>query len=78
MPDQSPALAQLWPARRRRRRSVTRTGVRLIVVPSVPPAQSTRSQRILTGAWTLYSRWEWTIAEARAERARRRAHPPWR
>ncbi|MGP4029312.1 hypothetical protein [Actinomadura sp. 3N407] len=83
MPDHSSVIAHLWPARHRRRsrhsrRFVTRTDVHLIVAPSVPAAQSTRSERILTGAWTLYSRWEWTIAKARAERARRRAHPPWR
>ncbi|MFG2087514.1 MULTISPECIES: hypothetical protein [unclassified Spirillospora] len=82
MPDHSPVLAHLWPARHRRsrrsRRLVTRTDVRLIVVPSVPAAQGTRSRRVLAGAWTLYSRWEWTSAQARAERARRRAHPPWR
>ncbi|WP_242902779.1 hypothetical protein [Actinomadura terrae] len=28
-------------------------------------------------AWTLYSRWEWITATARAERVLRRSRPPW-
>ncbi|TDC45782.1 hypothetical protein E1281_29535 [Actinomadura sp. KC345] len=77
MPRTSSAIARLRPARKRRR-LVTRTEVRLIVASSVPAAQSSRSERIRDGVWTLYFRWEWATAKARAERARRRARASWR
>lgn len=78
MPDPSSALARLRRARRRRsRRVVTRAQPRLIVLSGVPADRGTRADRVRAGAWTLYSRWEWARATARAERARRRAHPPW-
>ncbi|XRQ10212.1 hypothetical protein ACN3XK_04710 [Actinomadura welshii] len=77
MPDPSSALARLRPARRRRpaRTRVTRTEVRVIVAPTVPAARRTRAERLRSGAWTLYSRWQWRLAEARVERTRREAHP---
>ncbi|TDC75041.1 hypothetical protein [Actinomadura sp. 7K507] len=77
MPHPSSAIARLRPARDRRR-LVTRAEVRLIVASSVPAAQRTRSEKVRDGVWTLYSRWEWATAKARAERARRRARPSWR
>ena len=77
MPRTSSAIARLRPARNRRR-LVTRREVRLIVASSLPVAQSSRSERIRDGAWTLYSRWEWATAKARAERARRKARASWR
>ncbi|GAA0588987.1 hypothetical protein [Actinomadura livida] len=77
MPDTPSALARLRPARRRRPRRtlVTRTEVRVLVVPVVPEAPGTRAERLRSGAWTLYSRWEWWLAKARTDRARRAAHP---
>ncbi|TDE27139.1 hypothetical protein [Actinomadura sp. 6K520] len=80
MPDTPSAIARLRPARRRRPRRtlVTRTKVRVLVIPAVPAAPATRSERIRSAAWTLYSRWEWRLAQARTDRARRAAHPYWR
>ncbi|MFI0406165.1 hypothetical protein [Actinomadura sp. 3N508] len=79
MPVRSSAIARLRPARRRSapRRFVTRADVHLIVLPGDSAGERDRSRSARTCIWTLYSRWEWTMAIARAERARRRARPPW-
>ncbi|TDD27450.1 hypothetical protein E1287_34560 [Actinomadura sp. KC06] len=79
MPDPSSAITRLRPARRRSapRRFVTRRDVHLIVLSGDLAGQSARSRGARTSVWTLYSRWEWSLATARAERARRRARPPW-
>jgi hypothetical protein len=81
MPHPPSALARLLPARRRRPRRetyrfVTRAEMQLIVLSRVPTGQSPASWFGRFSAWTLYSRWEWALATARVERARRRAHPP--
>ncbi|MGH3242419.1 MAG: hypothetical protein ACRDNL_18730, partial [Spirillospora sp.] len=75
MPDPSSTIARLRPARRRcaPRRFVTRTEIHLIVMSSVPAGQAARTRSGRTSAWTLYSRWQWSLATARAERARRRS-----
>lgn len=80
MPVPSSPITRLRPARRRcaPRRFVTRAELPLIVLSSVPPGRSTRIRSGRTSAWTLYSRWQWSLATARAERARRRSRPPWR
>ncbi|MFI0482568.1 hypothetical protein [Actinomadura sp. 9N215] len=80
MPHPSSAIMRLRPARRRSapRRFVTRTEVQLIVLSSISAGQTARSRGGRTCAWTLYSRWQWSLATARAERARRRSRPPWR
>ncbi|QXJ22672.1 hypothetical protein AGRA3207_003715 [Actinomadura graeca] len=44
---------------------------------SAGPAWAGRRRRS-SWAWTLYSRWEWVTATARAERVLRRSRPPWR
>jgi hypothetical protein len=82
MPDPSSALARLLPARHHRprreiHRFVTRDEAQLIVLSRVSAGQRTFTKRGWSSAWTLYSRWEWTRATARDERARRRARPPW-
>lgn len=77
MPGPRSAMERLRSARRRRRRRrrVTRAETRVLVIPSVPAGRISRSERIRSGVWTLYSRWEWNLAEARTRRARRAAHP---
>ncbi|TDD68394.1 hypothetical protein E1293_37015 [Actinomadura darangshiensis] len=82
MIDPSSAKARLRPARRHRPhrevgRFVTRSDVQLLILSRVPPGQSAGGRRGRSRAWTLYSRLEWAMATARAERARRRARPPW-
>ncbi|WP_067451892.1 hypothetical protein [Actinomadura macra] len=44
---------------------------------SAGPMETGR-RRYSSWTWTLYSRWEWIMAGARAERALRRSRPPWR
>ncbi|TYB48973.1 hypothetical protein [Actinomadura chibensis] len=84
MPDPASAITRLRPPRRRgaprreARRFVRRDELQVLVLPSVPPAQAPRSGRARTTAWTLYARWRWAVATASAERAKRRARPPWR
>ncbi|HEY8482068.1 MAG TPA: hypothetical protein VIL71_19750 [Spirillospora sp.] len=75
MRDPRSALARLRSKRhrRRRRRRVTRTETRVLVIPRVRTVPVSRAQRIRSGFWTLYSRWEWRAARARTERARRAA-----
>ncbi|NDU76790.1 hypothetical protein GWI34_29805 [Actinomadura sp. DSM 109109] len=82
MIDPSSAMARLLPARSQRprreaRRFVTRADADLIMLSAVPPGQDAAPGRARGGAWTLYSRLQWSVAVARAERARRRARPPW-
>ncbi|WP_433476060.1 hypothetical protein ACQPZP_02875 [Spirillospora sp. CA-142024] len=82
MPDPSSTMVRLLPARRHHprretRRFVTRAELDLIALASVSAGQDARSKWKWSSAWTLYSRWEWAMATARAERARRRARPPW-
>lgn len=79
MPNPSSAIARLHRLRRRRaprretHRFVTRADLNLIVLSSVPAAQSPKSRRGWSSAWTLYWRCQWSMATARAEHARRRA-----
>ncbi|MEV0661358.1 hypothetical protein ACIBI3_06790 [Actinomadura luteofluorescens] len=82
MIDPSSAMARLLPARSHRprretRRFVTRADADLIMLSAVSTAQDAAPARGRSGAWTLYSRLQWSVAVARAERARRRARPPW-
>ncbi|RFS82073.1 hypothetical protein D0T12_27880 [Actinomadura spongiicola] len=79
MPDPSSPIARLRPARRRcaPRRFADRPKIQFIVLSSVPAGQRTRGRGHRTFAWTLYSRWQWSLATARAERERRRYRPPW-
>ncbi|MGI5205075.1 hypothetical protein ACQEU6_26295 [Spirillospora sp. CA-108201] len=79
MIDPSSAMARLLLARTQRprrqaRRFVTRADADLITLSAVSAAQDAPPAR---GAWTLYSRLQWSVAVAKAERARRRARPPW-
>ncbi|MEV3926831.1 hypothetical protein [Actinomadura coerulea] len=82
MIDPSSAVARLLPARSQRprretRRFVTRADADLIMLSAVSAAQDAAPARRRCGAWTLYSRLQWSVAVAMAERARRRARPPW-
>ncbi|WP_141579149.1 hypothetical protein [Actinomadura sp. WMMA1423] len=82
MIDPSSAMARLLPARSHRprretRRFVTRADADLVMLSGIPTGQSGSPRRGRSGAWTLYSRLEWSVAVAKAERARRRARPPW-
>ncbi|TMR01746.1 hypothetical protein ETD83_14010 [Actinomadura soli] len=80
MPRPSSPIARLRPARRRSapRRFVTRTDLHLIVLSGDLAGERARRRGARSSVWTLYSRWEWSMATARAERARRRSRPPWR
>ncbi|MFB4308261.1 hypothetical protein [Actinomadura sp. GTD37] len=79
MRNPSSAITRLRPLRRRRaprretHRFITRADLNLIVLSSVPPDQSPKSRRGWSSAWTLYWRCQWSVATARAERARRRS-----
>jgi hypothetical protein len=92
MPVPPSALARLRRARRRRgrrgrrgrparvtRRFVARPAGGCPACGDAPdePAPGRASRPESSWAWTLYSRWEWITATARAERALRRSRPPW-
>ncbi|MBT2206499.1 MULTISPECIES: hypothetical protein [Actinomadura] len=86
MPVPASALARLRRARRRRRRPA-RVTRRFVARPAcASPARKDAPDEPDPGraprpesswAWTLYSRWEWITATARAERVLRRSRPPW-
>ncbi|NKZ08211.1 hypothetical protein [Actinomadura latina] len=82
LPNPSSAISRLHPLRRHRaprrevHRFLTRADLTLIALSNVPAAQRPKTSRGLSAAWTLYWRVQWSLATARADRARRRALPP--
>ncbi|QKW33240.1 hypothetical protein HUT06_03660 [Actinomadura sp. NAK00032] len=79
--DPSRTTSRLRPPRRRRpprreaHRFITRADFDRMVLAAVPAAQSPRTHRVRSLAWTLYWRCQWAVATARADRSRRRARP---
>ena len=82
MPNPASAITRLRPLRRRRgprreaHRFITHADLNLIVLSSVSADQTPKARRGWASAWTLYWRCQWTVANARAERTRRRARRP--
>ncbi|TDD93872.1 hypothetical protein [Actinomadura rubrisoli] len=80
MPVPSSAITRLRPPPRSLgRRFVSRpTGLTGLAGLAGPIGENRLSRPCSAWRWTLYSRWQWSMATARAERQRRRARPPWR